>query len=489
VNFTVGLIAGLALMLPGLSALATWNFRASREGAVRPELPLTSVTALFLAIGVAAALHLVGFAVTHALWPAVEHLLAPSWWVRPPLADNPYDALWRLVRKDDASIQDLMVVAAAIAAECVLAAAIVASRGFYLLLDGADLRAQGWVHQNILRPKRNGYDPYAYVLTTPAQGDFGLGYEGMVADIRQGADGEVKTICLSQPQAFVYEIRNPRAAEGSPKINLARHRNANLKRHHKRWMGGVLALEASTIRNVVIHNVPSQFNRELVELLASLPEDDPANAIFADETQASSEPLPGEERDEGLIPERSRKSPRTAGLTSLQRMCDPVIRLALDNWPIIMAATIGVVVAFNWREPYRLPREWLFNMAPALWLSAVVALIWMGWLWIVRIADLFWMVLLRPRTTLPLLFIATLAILVVATAACGVDAAVALALYFAPFVTYPVANLAIWWLQEPADRAPIRGAWRATAFNVQQARTRAAFIPALTLKPDAAYDD
>jgi len=52
-NFTIALLAGLVLLLPGITALVSWNLQGATHGAKRPELQLSSVTALFVALGIA----------------------------------------------------------------------------------------------------------------------------------------------------------------------------------------------------------------------------------------------------------------------------------------------------------------------------------------------------------------------------------------------------------------------------------------------------
>src|SRR3712207_4261522 len=92
-NFTLALLAGLVLILPGITALAAWNFQGAAQGARRPELQLTSISALFIALAIALLMHLLGFALTSLAWSAARELgaAAPSAWPKLPLIANPYE--------------------------------------------------------------------------------------------------------------------------------------------------------------------------------------------------------------------------------------------------------------------------------------------------------------------------------------------------------------------------------------------------------------
>lgn len=151
-------------------------------------MQLTSVTALFLALGVAVLLHVLGYGLISLIWSAAtefgEHL--PSDPHRLAILPNPYEMMVGLAlgtaKPTTLSIWIFLIITLA---ECVLAWQLFASEGLDLALEGIDVRSQGWVFQHVVRPSRHGYKPIAYVLTSPAQGEYGIGYEGVIADIRQ----------------------------------------------------------------------------------------------------------------------------------------------------------------------------------------------------------------------------------------------------------------------------------------------------------------
>jgi hypothetical protein len=261
-----------------LSALAAWNFKGALEGATLPELPLTSVSALFVVLSVSAILHLAGYWITALVWMAIN-LLPPSFpHFDIPLPAQPYETLWALITHDTTlgkpgpALPAVAMLALVIVAETWFAIRAVSSPLFDLVLEGRDTRGLGWLYQNITRPRRHGYQPFAYVLTTPSQGDLGLGYQGMVADIRQGSDGQLKSICLSEPQVFVYELTRNSRPEGM-KVHKPSG-EGRMRLYKRRWLGGVVALEAAAIRNIVVHHIPSFILEELAEEL----KDDEAQA-------------------------------------------------------------------------------------------------------------------------------------------------------------------------------------------------------------------
>lgn len=258
-NFTLALLAGLVLLLPGITALVAWNLQGATQGAKRPELQLTSVNALFVAMAMAILMHVLGYGLVSLFWSAALELgshLPPV----APLIQNPYEmALAISLGADKPSSESVWAFLIVILLESLLAWRIIASPGLDILLDGFDIRSQGWVFQHIVRPLRHGYTPIAYVLTTSTHGEYGIGYEGIVADIRQGDNGELRAISLAEPQRFIYQLVP--ADERHPR------RKPHLQTHGREWVGGVVALDGNMIRNIVIHTVW----HELVEELKDIP--------------------------------------------------------------------------------------------------------------------------------------------------------------------------------------------------------------------------
>jgi hypothetical protein len=278
VNITLALIAGLLLLLPGLAVLAAWNVQGGRHAARRPEIQLTSINALFIALIASLVAHCFGWSLCslfisagaqlRTAWPAL-----PSWVGVPP---NPFDTAILLIRPSStaASIgpDQLFVLLIVLMAETWLAFRLTASEGLDLAIDGFDGRAQGWVYQNVVRPTRHGLQPVAYVLTTPPQGNFGLGYRGVVVEARQGIEGDIKVLALANPEQFVYEIV-PGADDS---------KEASLRNSARRRLEGILAIEAATIRNILIQGIPDEL---LDDIAAAVPPPLVSDVVEQDTTQ------------------------------------------------------------------------------------------------------------------------------------------------------------------------------------------------------------
>lgn len=237
------------LLLPGITALVSWNFQNVHHGAKRPELQLTSVTALFAALGIALAMHLLGYGLVSLGWAAAAQLGEASGHSVGPLIANPYDmAVALALGSAKASAASLFAFALTVLFECLMAWQLVTSQGLDIVFDEFDVRSQGWVFQHVVRPLRHGYKPIAYILTSTPHGEYGIGYQGVVADIRQGDNGELKSISLADPERFVYQVvhRKPDQPRLVPHIET----------HDRDWIGGVVVLDNAVIRNIVIQNIP-----------------------------------------------------------------------------------------------------------------------------------------------------------------------------------------------------------------------------------------
>jgi len=258
VNLTLGVLAGVVLLLPGLIALSAWNLRASRSGASRPELPLTAVSVLVIAIGGALISHLVAYFVAEAglrlavlvgdglqaALPALGEFL-PGHHL-PAVPANPFFTILTAAEGKQVSVGDLTLVGIVVVLEMLVVTSIIAHDGFDLLLDGFDLANQGWVYQHVIRPSKNGYRPIAHVLTTTQLGGYGVGYRGLVADIRQSEKGETLAISLLDPERFLYGVTTPALGETAEPV---------FSRHAVDHVGGVVSIEAKSIFNIVVQNV------------------------------------------------------------------------------------------------------------------------------------------------------------------------------------------------------------------------------------------
>lgn len=225
-------------------------------------------------------MHILGYGLVCLVWSSGLELgkTLPATIVRIPLLTNPYDMAVALATgsADKPTALSVFVFIMTIAFESLTAWMLMASRGLDIVLDSADVRSQGWVFEHIVRPSRHGYKPLAFVLTNSIQGEYAIGYKGIVAEVRQGENGELKLLSLADPQSFVYHIAT--TGTKSKKIDPA------VEIHDGKWIGGVLLLESSVIRNVVIHNIPA----DLVDQLKADLSDEP-NEIAPNSDGASTE--------------------------------------------------------------------------------------------------------------------------------------------------------------------------------------------------------
>jgi hypothetical protein len=153
--------------------------------------------------------------------------------------------------------------------ECILAWRLVSSTGLDLVLESVDIRSQGWVFQHVVRPQRHGYTPIAYVLTSATHDEYGIGYEGTIADIRQGENGELKSIALAEPERFIFEIIT-RGKNG--------RRLPKLKTYEREWVGEMVSIDGTMIQNIVVNNVSKALIAELEDSEGS-PEEGAADEV------------------------------------------------------------------------------------------------------------------------------------------------------------------------------------------------------------------
>ncbi len=269
-NFTLALLGGLTLILPGLVALMAVHLQSGRYGARRIDLPVTSTLGLVVVLGVSMLAHLLGWALFdlgvnvarefQGRWPGLTKLWG--------LATNPYEAAVRLAEGGKASLGEIVGFLATVGAEAGLAVAIVMSRGFVLVVGGVDLGNQGWLFQKIILPIRHGLQPVAYVLTVPQSDGTGLGYRGVIVEARQNVDGELKGLTLNGVETYTYRVPVHRPSSDPVSGDEIEEDLADLRlsTSRRRPLAGVLVLEASQIRNVLIVTIPDDVVSEILRL-------------------------------------------------------------------------------------------------------------------------------------------------------------------------------------------------------------------------------
>lgn len=269
---TLGFLASVLVLLPGLVALAAFNLRTGRAGARRPDLQLTAVNALVVAVIISVLTHYLGWlgaagaidaaVALHQTFPKLDY---------GPAVPNPVAAYYAAVTGGPALTgMTAIAVAALLALEVFAVLAFVTGDTFELMIDRLDWNGQGWVFQHITRPAENGYAPIGHVFTTTMNDGFGVAFKGVVIDARQGSNGELVAITLARPERFLYEIGAfptpsrfrsswPAAEDGEPDLATG------FTLHGKEYVGGVVQLDARVISNVVIHNIAQSLLDEIAD--------------------------------------------------------------------------------------------------------------------------------------------------------------------------------------------------------------------------------
>lgn len=289
-NLTLSVVVGLLLILPGLAAIAAWNIRANRSGATRPDLPLTAVSVLLVALGVSLLAHITGYILVElvrhgliaageglpapvAMWPPLKGLLTDGHALWPVWA-NPFVAALHAAAVTNAELAptDAVFLSLAIIVEALIVVSVVSDDGFDLGVEDIDVSNQGWVFQHYVRPAQNGYRAIAHVLTSTTHNGLGVAYRGTVVDLRQSEKGETLAVSLLEPERFLYELKPAKAAawRSPPKPAAFEHSKAE-------YIGGVVSLEARVIANVVIQTVLAEMVDQIFEKAG-----DDADTDFAD---------------------------------------------------------------------------------------------------------------------------------------------------------------------------------------------------------------
>jgi hypothetical protein len=269
---TLGLLACVLVLLPGLAVLAAFNVRTRRGGARRPEMALTTISALLIAVFSSIVVHSAAFFLAHvaigfsvavnALMPMIDF---------GPVTANPITAFLDAITGKPVPLASAIAIAGTLILECSAVGSFMLSDAFALLSERQDFNGQGWVFEHVTRPAENGYTPVGHVYTATMSGKYGIAYKGPIIDLRQGDKGEILAIALARPERFLYELGSSDDADvPKPKWSLRRKKvtpeTASRVRHHEKdYAGGVVALDARVINNIVVHSIANS----LLEAIAA----------------------------------------------------------------------------------------------------------------------------------------------------------------------------------------------------------------------------
>jgi len=284
-NLTLGVLASVLALLPGLALIAAFNLTTRRGGARRPEMQLTAISALVLAVFFSTLAHLFTYLVTDTVLAFLQALSIRFHTSAGPVIRNPLGAGFEALGGRALPVREGLWLLGVLTAEIILVANLTMSRGFRLLIDNIDYNGQGWVFEHITRPAENGYTPVGHVYTSTMSGRFGIAYKGAVTDIRQDEKGQVLSIALSRPERFLYEI-GPEAGTTAPTRRrwfkrdrtearpAERDADVGIRHHGKESAGGVVSLDARVINNIVVHCIANSLLQEIDTNLSDPPTGD-----------------------------------------------------------------------------------------------------------------------------------------------------------------------------------------------------------------------
>ena len=277
-NLTLGVLASVLALLPGLALIAAFNFRTRRGGARRPEMQLTAVSALVLAVFFSIVTHFIAFmlmdggiAFGHAVFEQTGFSVQPA-------ITNPLAAGFAALGGKPLQLPEGIGLLGVLFCEVIAVANFTMGSGFRLLVDPIDYNGQGWVFEHITRPAENGYTPVGHVYTSTMSGRFGIAYKGAVTDIRQDEKGQILSIALSRPERFLYEIGEATSAPTPPRRWSFRRAGgsddtsgASIRHHEKESAGGIVSLDTRVINNIVVHCIANSLLREIDDNLPDPP--------------------------------------------------------------------------------------------------------------------------------------------------------------------------------------------------------------------------
>lgn len=259
---TLGLLACVLVLLPGLAVLAAFNVRTRRAGVRRPEMALTTISALLIAVFFSIVVHFAAFILAHLTldFATAVHARFPSLDFGPVVA-NPIASFIEAIEGKPMPLPTAIALAATLLLECIAVGSFMLSGAFALTFERQDFNSQGWVFEHVTRPAENGYTPVGHVYTATMSGNYGIAYKGPIIDLRQGDKGEILSIALARPERFLYELGSSEVPAFPKRGWLWRDRgptadSGNRVRHHQKdYTGGVVALDARVINNIVVHSI------------------------------------------------------------------------------------------------------------------------------------------------------------------------------------------------------------------------------------------
>lgn len=265
ISLTLAIVTSVAILLPGFFAILLWNARSRRYAVARPDLPINALSVMAIGVAVSLAAHMIVGGVIHILQTLLIDLSAhlPTFVPR-YTAVNPVVALAVIVQGGEAAkTMGAYQLSMGFLSPLLSTFAVI---GFMnddaidVATEGWDFGGHGWAYSHITRPSQHGHRPIAFVLTELQHEGLGVGYRGVVADIRQSSDGQTQSISLVSPSRFLYEI------QAGTKSRWHGDEEPALVRYPERPIGDVINLDQKVIHDIVISAPSRDVLHELLDL-------------------------------------------------------------------------------------------------------------------------------------------------------------------------------------------------------------------------------
>ena len=263
-SLTLAVVTGVAILLPGFFAILLWNTRARRYAVARPDLPVNALSVLAIGVAVSLIAHLLtGLAIglVQSLLVDVSRFL-PALYRTPSV--NPIGTLLIIAQGGPKAAalggNDLVLGICAPIFSTLAIIMLMADDALDVATEGWDFGGHGWAYTHIIKPTQHGHRPIAYVLTDLQHDGLGVGYRGVVADIRQSSDGQTQSISLASPARFLFELKPGTSRRWAPSSEPA------LVRYTERPVGGIISLDQKVIHDIVVSAPATDLLRELRDL-------------------------------------------------------------------------------------------------------------------------------------------------------------------------------------------------------------------------------
>lgn len=265
-GLTFAVVTGVAILLPGFFGILVWNTRSKRHAVSRPDLPVNALSVLTIGVALALVAHLsTGLLISliQVLCTELGRLWVPKGITLYP-AVNPIEMMLVLAqggeRAANLSTAEVVLGLSGPLLSTVLLLIVMNDDGMDMATEGWDFGGHGWAYTYIVQPAQHGYRPIVYVLTDLQHDGLGVGYRGIIDDIRLNAEGQTQSISLAAPARFLFEIA-PRS-----KHTFRKSSDPTLNRYPEKPIGAVINLDRRVIHDIVVSSPEDRILKQLAVL-------------------------------------------------------------------------------------------------------------------------------------------------------------------------------------------------------------------------------